>query len=203
VAGEDSGGAHGANRLGGNGVAESTVYGAIAGDVAAAEAPEVGVSRLDPDHVAEIERRALRPLDGSGDEDPFEVRTELENVMWEHVGLVRHQTGMSHALHVITELRERSMDTCVPNFRKLNLAWTEALDLQNLLQVAELVTRSAIARRESRGAHYRSDFPETDNDHWLRNIHLRRASDASVQLWDEPVRFTHLIPPGVASAVAV
>jgi succinate dehydrogenase/fumarate reductase flavoprotein subunit len=203
VAGEDSGGTHGANRLGGNGVAESTVFGAIAGEAACDQAVALGLVPLDPEHVSGIERAALRPLDGGGDDDPFDVRSQLEEVMWQNVGLVRSETSLTDALRVITGLRERALRTTVPHFRRLNLAWTEALDLINLLQVAELVTRSALARRESRGAHYRSDFPETDNDHWLRNLHLRRADDDSVELWGEPVRFTHLAPSEVGSVVTV
>ena len=76
----------------------------------------------------------------------------------------------------------------------MNLAWAEALDLRNLVQVAELVTRSALERRESRGAHYRSDFPESDDERWLRNIHLQRADDGSTTVWDEPVVFKYVAP---------
>jgi succinate dehydrogenase / fumarate reductase flavoprotein subunit/fumarate reductase flavoprotein subunit len=196
VAGEDAGGTHGANRLGGNGVAESTVFGAIAGDVAAEEAPEIGPAGLDPEHIADIQRRSLRPLEAPGAEDPFELRSRLEDVMWEQVGLVRNEAGLVAALREIQELRARAQATAVPPFRRLNLAWTEALDLLNLLEVAELVTTSALRRRESRGAHYRSDFPDSDDAHWLRNVHLRqRAEDGAVQVWDEPVRFTRLPPP--------
>jgi succinate dehydrogenase/fumarate reductase flavoprotein subunit len=195
VAGEDAGGTHGANRLGGNGVAESTVFGALAGDVAANQVGDVEPAPLDPDHVAAIERRALRPLEGDGDEDPFELRSRLEDLMWERVGLVREERGLTGALAEIEELQERVRYTRVPDFRRLNLAWAEALDVVNLLEVAELVTRSALERRESRGAHYRSDFPETNNERWLRNIYMRRQDDGDVDMWQEAVRFTRIAPP--------
>src|SRR5690349_18054920 len=133
VAGEDSGGTHGANRLGGNGVAESTVFGAIAGDVAADEAVAIGPSRLDPEHLESIEHAALRPLESPGTEDPFELRTRLEDLMWENVGLVRSKSSLLAALREIADLRERAAITNAPAFRKWNLAWTEALDLLNLL----------------------------------------------------------------------
>ncbi|MBV9325387.1 MAG: FAD-binding protein [Chloroflexi bacterium] len=201
AAGEDSGGTHGANRLGGNGVAESTVFGAIAGDVAAEEALDMGRCVLDAEHVETIERTALRPLEQPGLEDPFELRTRLEDLMWENVGLVRSQSSLVDALEDISELRERALSTSVPNFRRLNLAWTEALDLVNLLQVAELVTRSALERRESRGAHYRSDFPAADDARWLRNVFLQRETDGTPRVWDEPVQFKYMRPPGVAAAV--
>jgi succinate dehydrogenase/fumarate reductase flavoprotein subunit len=85
----------------------------------------------------------------------------------------------------------------------LNLAWTEALDLLNPVLVGELVTRSALERRESRGAHYRSDFPESDDAHWLRNVHLQCADDGTIRLWDEPVRFNHVTPPHLVTRVSV
>jgi succinate dehydrogenase / fumarate reductase flavoprotein subunit/fumarate reductase flavoprotein subunit len=205
VAGEDSGGTHGANRLGGNGVAESTVFGAIAGDVAAEEAPDVPRSQLDTAHVAEIEQAASRPLElaDTSIEDPFDLRARLEDLMWENVGLVRSETGLAASLREIGELRARAVSACAPSFRRLNLAWTEALDLRNLLQVAELVTRSALERRESRGAHYRSDFPESDDAHWLRNVYLRRETEDGMAVWDEPVAFTYVAPPSLTAPTAV
>jgi succinate dehydrogenase / fumarate reductase flavoprotein subunit/fumarate reductase flavoprotein subunit len=202
VAGEDSGGTHGANRLGGNGVAESTVFGAIAGDVVADEALSIGPSPLDTEHVESIERAALRPLESPGAEDPFELRTRLEDLMWENVGLVRSESSLTTALHEILDLRERAAQTSVPNSRKWNLAWTESLDLVNLLQVAELVTRSALERRESRGAHFRSDFPESDDGHWLRNVFVQRDAEDGARVWDEPVKFTYLSPPPVPAGVS-
>jgi succinate dehydrogenase/fumarate reductase flavoprotein subunit len=203
VAGEDSGGTHGANRLGGNGVAESTVFGAIAGDVAADEALDTGRCVMDAEHVASIEQAALQPLDSPGAEDPFELRTRLEDLMWENVGLVRSESSLIAALQEISAMRERAAMTSVPDFRKWNLAWAEALDLLNLLQVAELVTRSALERRESRGAHFRSDFPESDDGRWLRNVFLQCDGDGRMRVWDAPVAFTYLAPPGVAVGVAL
>jgi succinate dehydrogenase / fumarate reductase flavoprotein subunit/fumarate reductase flavoprotein subunit len=202
VAGEDSGGTHGANRLGGNGVAESTVFGAIAGDVAAEEASTIGRAALSGEDVAAIELRALRPLEASGAEDAFDLRARLEDLMWEHVGLVRDESGMRGALDEIENLQMRALESAAPSFRRLNLAWTEALDLVNLLQVAELVTRGALERRESRGAHFRSDFPEPDDANWLRNIHMRRTHTGGFEIWDEAVRFTRSTPPRLVAARA-
>jgi succinate dehydrogenase / fumarate reductase flavoprotein subunit/fumarate reductase flavoprotein subunit len=199
VAGEDSGGTHGANRLGGNGVAESTVFGAIAGDVASERCVDIGRAPLSAEQVTSIEQAALRPLEAPGSEDPFELRSRLEDLMWERVGLVRSEHSLRAALGDIEELQERALHTAAPDSRCLNLAWSEALDLMNLLQVADLVARGALERRESRGAHYRSDFPSPDDSHWLRNIYVRRTPDGRVELWDEPVRFTRLSPPSLAT----
>jgi succinate dehydrogenase / fumarate reductase flavoprotein subunit/fumarate reductase flavoprotein subunit len=196
AAGEDSGGTHGSNRLGGNGVAESTVFGAIAGEVAAREASEVTPAQLDLAQVAQIERRALQPLEGgTSGEDPFAIRSTLESLMWDNVGLVRDRDGMTHALDQIRALHARSTRLAVPSSRRLNLAWTEALDVQNLLQVAEAVAHSALVRTESRGAHYRSDFPEQDDARWLSNVCLRYDGAMEPRLWTEPVAFTRMSPP--------
>jgi succinate dehydrogenase / fumarate reductase flavoprotein subunit/fumarate reductase flavoprotein subunit len=196
AAGEDSGGTHGSNRLGGNGVAESTVFGAIAGEVAAREASEVTPAQLDLAQVAQIERRALQPLEGgTSGEDPFAIRSTLESLMWDNVGLVRDRDGMTHALDQIRALHARSTRLAVPSSRRLNLAWTEALDVQNLLQVAEAVAHSALVRTESRGAHYRSDFPEQDDARWLSNVYLRYDGAMEPRLWTEPVAFTRMSPP--------
>ena len=135
-------------------------------------------------------------------EDPFELRTRLEDLMWENVGLVRSESSLTATLQEISDMRERASMTSVPNLRRWNLAWTEALDLLNLLQVAELVTRSALERCESRGAHYRSDFPESDDARWLRNVFMQRESTGGMRVWDEPVAFTYLAPPGVAAAAS-
>jgi succinate dehydrogenase/fumarate reductase flavoprotein subunit len=199
IAGEDAGGTHGANRLGGNGVAESTVFGAIAGETAAREVASADQppAALEAARVSEIQARALAPLLGNGAEDAFELRDQLENTMWERVGLVRDGPGLQAALCTIAELKDRATRVCVPNSRRLNLAWTAALDVQNLLEVAELTARSAELRQESRGAHFRADFPVADDARWLVNIQLRRASHGSVESWETPVRFTRMMPPSV------
>jgi succinate dehydrogenase/fumarate reductase flavoprotein subunit len=187
VAGEDAGGAHGANRLGGNGVAESTVFGAIAGETAARLASESDLAASVD--TAVLEERALSALSDDG-EDPFALRAELESLMWDCVGLVREGAGLRSALGQIQTLRARAQRLAVPNFRALNLAWAEALDVRNLLDVAWLTTRSALERTESRGAHYRSDFPATDDQRWLSNVHIQCD-----RVWTEPVRFTQMSPP--------
>jgi succinate dehydrogenase / fumarate reductase flavoprotein subunit/fumarate reductase flavoprotein subunit len=202
VAGEDAGGTHGANRLGGNGVAESTVFGAIAGETAAREVALTGPAALDSAQVAEIQARALQPLVGTGTEDQFALRDELESMMWAQVGLVRDAPGLESALRTIADLQARAANVAAPNMRRVNLAWTAALDLRNLLDVAEMTARSALLRQESRGAHFRTDFPEPNDRRWLVNVHLRRASDGKVETLEAPVAFTRQTPPSVALAPA-
>jgi succinate dehydrogenase flavoprotein subunit len=191
VAGEDAGGAHGANRLGGNGVAESTVFGAIAGETAAADARELGFTAIDSAQSDEIEHHALAPVgaDLTHGVDPFAIRSQLEALMWDRVGLVRDATGLRRALDELADLWAQTNALSVPSHRRLNLAWAEALDVRNLIEVARLTTRAALERRESRGAHYRADHPKTDDENWLANVHMRHD-----EVWTEPVRFTRLSP---------
>ncbi|MFD1706206.1 FAD-binding protein [Siminovitchia sediminis] len=175
VAGEDAGGVHGANRLGGNGVADSTVFGARAGDAAAAyaagkqKAPQVSDQQIN-----RLINEATSFFDHTDGENPFYLTKELKNLMWEKVGLVRNQGDMEEALEKLQELEERSQRVSVKGDRAFNLNWAEALNVRNLLQVAKMVTISALTRKESRGSHYRDDYSETDNEHWLKNIFVRR-----------------------------
>jgi len=203
VAGEDAGGAHGANRLGGNGVAESTVFGAIAGETAAHDARDLELAEFDAKHADAIERDALAPVtaDTARGADPFAIRSRLEALMWDHVGLVREEAGLRPALAELAELAElraQANAVSVPNHRRLNLAWAEALDVRNLIEVAQLTTRAALERCESRGAHYRADYPEPDDEHWLANVHMQGDD-----VWTEPVRFTRMSPVGHTPRVAV
>lgn len=190
VAGEDAGGVHGANRLGGNGVAESCVFGSRAGRAAAQVCAESTLSEPDEGEVEGALDAARAPLERGCGEDAFQIRDRLLHVMWEHAGLVRNEQGLTRALAAIGELEERAARAAVPNARRWNLAWQQALDVRNLLTAARLTATAALCRRESRGAHARSDFPERDDVHWLVNIHqaVGRAP------WTEPVRLTRLRP---------
>jgi succinate dehydrogenase/fumarate reductase flavoprotein subunit len=180
VAGEDAGGVHGANRLGGNGVAESTVFGARAGDAIAAwlaGRPRPSPSRGD---AMEHMTRALRHFEeGRGEpENPFALGRELGDVMWEGVGVVRDEDGLRNALDRIASLRERLGRVAVGGARRWNLAWSEARNLENRLLVGEAVATSALVRTESRGAHRRSDHPAQDDPGWIKNVVLVKRADA-------------------------
>ena len=161
AAGEDCGGVHGANRLGGNGVANSTVFGAVAGETMAdfadpaAAHPEPDAAAVDAAVV-----RALRPFSRKGG-DLFELRERLSRTMWDHVGILRDAEGLSRGLAEIGECAEELERTGLPDGgREFNLAWHDWLGLENLLLVSGAVARSALARENSRGAHFREDFPE-------------------------------------------
>jgi len=199
VAGEDAGGVHGANRLGGNGVAESTVYGARAGDTAAAIARERSLREPDPAQVRASAERALAPLRREGDQLPFELTRELKDAMWEGAGVVRDRAGLEQARERLADLGERLAAVAVPGGTAANQAWQETLDLANQLTVARVIVASALAREESRGAHYRADHPEQDDARWLRVAVARRGDDDAIELGWQPVDFTRA-RPAVAEA---
>src|SRR5213075_1583401 len=158
VAGEDSGGVHGANRLGGNGVANSTVFGAVAGDTMAAWVRKQGdfasTPRLD------IERYE-RPF-GAQRGDLEAIREALFETMWERVGIIRDGVGLKRALGELDALESELQATGIGSTsRAFNLSWHDWLNLQSLITVSRAIAQAGLAREDSRGAHYRDDFPET------------------------------------------
>ncbi|MBC6417031.1 MAG: FAD-binding protein, partial [Rhodospirillales bacterium] len=161
VAGEDAGGAHGANRLGGNGVANSTVFGGIAGDAMGA-ALAVSKALRDPDETA-LEAAAARvsaPL-GKSPAPVQPLRERLQNVMWEHVGVMRTRAGLLQGLKELSEIAAELYEIGVSgDSLAFNLTWHDWLNLENLLTVSEVIAKAALARENSRGAHFREDFPE-------------------------------------------
>lgn len=194
VAGEDAGGTHGANRLGGNGVAESTVFGARAGDMAAQLVLERGHRHPDPGQVLASFTGAYAPLARDTGPLPFPVTSELKDVMWESCGVVRIEVGLAAAQERLAELAERAERVAVPGPPEFNPAWQEALDLVNQLTVARAVATAARIRTETRGAHARGDFPDQDDARWLRYIVLRMDGDGEFRVSVEPVWITRLAP---------
>lgn len=201
VAGEDAGGVHGANRLGGNGVAESTVFGARAGDTAARLAPELPLRDPDPEQVAASVARTYAPLGREG-VSPFAVTRALKELMWEDCGVVRSREGLLRAQAQLAELEEQASRIGVPGPATVNFGWQEALDVVNQLTIARLVVEAALVREESRGAHYRADFPERDDARWLRSIVEQRGPDGLPVIRFDPVALTRLQPEGWAMVEA-
>ena len=195
VAGEDAGGAHGSNRLGGNGVANSTVYGGVAGDTMGADIRRMGVLR-DPDEdvlSAEIER-AMHPLSRNpGLVQP--LRRKLQEVMWEDVGVIRTQTGMERGLKRIAEISAQLMEAGVASDTlAYNLTWHDWLNMRSLCDVSEVIAHAGIARENSRGAHYRQDHPKA-GDLDASYFTVARDKGGAVEMTREPVEFT-IVKPG-------
>ena len=195
VAGEDAGGAHGSNRLGGNGVANSTVYGGIAGDTMAADIQSMSTLRDIDENVLEAElARAMHPL-GRQAQLVLPLRKQLQDIMWEEVGVMRTAAGMQRGLLGIREVSEALMDVGVDSSNlTFNLTWHDWLNLRSLCDISEVITKAGIARENSRGAHFRSDYPTSgrmeDSDYTVAKL----AGD-DIQVTREPVQFT-IVRPG-------
>ncbi|NOZ82965.1 MAG: fumarate reductase subunit A [Euryarchaeota archaeon] len=183
--GECAGGVHGANRLGGNSLAETQVFGAIAGRSAAQAAASRSHAKIDLEALEEEHSRIYRFESGEG-ELPYTLRAELQRVMWEHVGIIRSRQSLENALRKIAELRKQVEHVSVESGLRYNLQLLTAVELENMLLVAEIIARSALLRTESRGAHYRSDYPEED-PRWVKNIVVSRAGEGMLLRTVEPV----------------
>ena len=199
VAGEDAGGVHGANRLGGNGVADSIVFGGRAGDSMSDYVVGRGLACASEAQIHEIAERWAAPLGKTKGENVFQLRRILEDVMWEKVGVVRNGSDLIATLPQLRELRERAVNSRAASDPASNPEWNEAMNLANLCVVGEMVAQGAIVRTESRGAHFRQDCPERDPA-WLKNIYLRAKGD-EVQVSYRPVEFTRLAPPELGVGV--
>jgi succinate dehydrogenase / fumarate reductase flavoprotein subunit len=183
AAGECAGGLHGANRLGGNSLSDLLVFGKRAGQHAALFANENGAGRINQSQVDEDARRALAPFDrgfGPGTESPYQVQAELQQMMQEKVGIVRLEPEMKVALEGIAQLSERAAKAGVIGNREYNGGWHTALDLPHLLTVSEAITRAALERQESRGAHFREDRPNKDAEAGRYNIAIRKGANGEM-----------------------
>jgi succinate dehydrogenase/fumarate reductase flavoprotein subunit len=193
AAGEDSSGVHGANRLGGNGVAESTVFGARVGHAIAAWVKTATQQPTRENQIREVQAQTDFYLSPNAGENPWDLREELGTITWQHVGIVRSATKLQQALTDIKTLQDRAQKMRARGQRTFNLTWQQALDMRNMLTTSELIARSALTRQDSRGAHYREDFPETDNANWLKNIYMSLNGNGP-RIWTEPVKLDKLTP---------
>lgn len=192
AAGECAAGLHGANRLGGNSLSDLLVFGKRAGEFAAKFARENGEARIDDAEVEAMAMAALEPFDrgatGGGSADgPYQVQHDLQIMMQDLVGIVRNEGEMEKALDGIKDMQARAAKTAVFGHREYNPGWHTALDLKHLLTISEAITRAAIERKESRGGHFREDFPEKSAVDAKMNIVISKAPDGSMQLKREPI----------------
>jgi succinate dehydrogenase / fumarate reductase flavoprotein subunit len=182
AAGECGAGLHGANRLGGNSLSDLLVFGKRAGEYAAHFAKENSLGKVNTDELAAAEKRALKPFENAGSEGPYAIQYALQDMMQELVGIVRQEEEMLKALDCIQQFKERVERAGVGGNREYNSGWHTALDLHNLLTVSEIVTRAALERKESRGAHFRDDYPAKDDKAGQFNIVVRKGADGRMQL---------------------
>jgi succinate dehydrogenase / fumarate reductase flavoprotein subunit len=182
AAGECGAGLHGANRLGGNSLSDLLVFGMRAGKYAAEFAKKNGGVKVDEGQVDAAARAGLAPFERSGSDNPFAVQHELQGMMQELVGIVRRENEMQEALGKLAALKQRADAVSAPGNREYNPGWHTALDLQNLMTVSEAITRSALERKESRGAHFRDDYPAKDAAYGSFNTLIRKAPDGSMEI---------------------
>jgi succinate dehydrogenase / fumarate reductase flavoprotein subunit len=193
AAGEVAAGLHGANRLGGNSLSDLLVFGKRAGEFAANFAREHSPGKIHDIQIEEAAREALEPFErrvnGAGsNEGPYQVQNALQEMMQNLVGIVRREEEMVRALEELDKLWERSRRVAVTGHREYNPGWHTAVDLKHLLTVSEAITRSAIERKESRGGHFRDDFPNKSAADAKMNIVLSKAADGSMQIRREQIR---------------
>jgi succinate dehydrogenase/fumarate reductase flavoprotein subunit len=201
AAGEDTGGVHGANRLGGNGVAESTVFGGIAGDTIAAFVEGRALPRLPAAALKPLAEALTAPFARAGGPALYDLQAELRDVMWERAGLVRDAESLAGALGALERI-EAGLDAVgVAGDPSMNTAWQDWLSVRNQALAARLIASSAAARRESRGAHYRRDFPAPSPEP-LFTIRVRRGEDGPV-ITTAPVAMTRATPAGAAAPQTV
>ena len=195
AAGEDCGGVHGANRLGGNGVANSTVFGGIAGDSMAAFVQREGVWR-EPNKsvIARGIERAEYPFSKAAGRI-HELRDALAQTMWDDVGVLRNRGAMERGLGAVAQHRDALRNMGVADGdRRYNVTWHDWLNLESLVDISKVITISALARENSRGAHYREDFPETGDLHTSCYTRVGTVED-EVTLEMVPVSFD-IVKPG-------
>jgi succinate dehydrogenase / fumarate reductase flavoprotein subunit len=178
AAGEVAAGLHGANRLGGNSLSDLLVFGRRAGAAAAQFVGSVSLGALDPATVADEQRLLLGPLDGTGTENPYLLQQELQAAMQEGAGIARTDAGLRTCLDTILDLKRRADRVHVTGSRLYNPGWHTARDLRFMLLVSEAIVRGAIERRESRGAHWRTDFPNADPNFGKLNLVALKDGDA-------------------------
>jgi fumarate reductase flavoprotein subunit len=190
VAGEDAGGVHGANRLGGNGVANSTVFGAVAGDTMARWVRDQALRQPDGAAIDAAIEECERPFRSGGNAQLHSLRDRLYDVMWDKVGIIRDAAGLAEAERELAAL-DAELERCsLPDAnRAFNLTWHDWLNLRSLVAVSRVIAIAASARTDSRGAHFRADFPHTGA--------LEQSAFTSIrngQLTMKPVAFTRVRP---------
>lgn len=192
AAGECAAGLHGANRLGGNSLSDLLVFGKRAGEYAAKFAKENSTVNLDDAQIEDAAKQALAPFErgtttGDSAEGPYQVQRELQDMMQSLVGIVRNEGEMQQALQNLTKLKECADKAAVYGHREYNPSWHTALDLKHLLTISEAITRAAVERKESRGGHFREDFPDKSPEDAKMNIVISKGADGSMQLRREPI----------------
>ena len=189
AAGECAAGLHGANRLGGNSLSDLLVFGKRAGEYAAKYVRGIPAVKVNENQIAEIAKRTLAPFEREAAHDvknPFQLQAQLQDSMQELVGIVRVENELTQAIDIIEKLRSQSEAVGCGGNRGYNPGWHTALELMHMLTVAEAIARAAKERKESRGGHFRDDFPEKQDAFSRINIAIRKKEDGTMEVRNEP-----------------
>jgi fumarate reductase (CoM/CoB) subunit A len=197
-AGEITGGVHGGNRLGGNALADTQVFGRRAGENAAKQAKEAWTPSLDRNEIDKEVKKAENLLMRKEGVRPVEIKSKLTSLMWDKVGIFRTGKEIQEAIVEVERIREKELpQLCIMDSKtRYNREWIECLEIENLVTVAEMVAKAALMREESRGAHFRRDFPKTDNKNWFTNIVIKQEA-GRMAFEKAPVVATTMKPEGL------
>jgi succinate dehydrogenase / fumarate reductase flavoprotein subunit len=188
AAGECAAGLHGANRLGGNSLSDLLVFGKRAGEYAAKFATENSHGAINEEEIITIIETSLKAFGQTEGENPFQLQYDLQDMMQELVGIVRTESELQKATEELKKLKNRSANIKLVGNREYNNGWHTSIDLQNMLTVSKAVTLSALQRKESRGAHFREDYPAKDAQNGKFNSVIRKSKQGEMEVGKEPLQ---------------
>ncbi|MEP6903217.1 MAG: FAD-binding protein, partial [Actinomycetota bacterium] len=187
AAGECAAGINGANRLGGNSLSDLIVFGKRAGEYAAKFARENSHGTINNGQIAQTVKWALQPFEKQDGENPFALQHALQDLMQDLVGIVRTEDEMQRALVGVRDLKKRLRNASATGNIDFNPSWHTSLDMLNLLNVSEAITLAAIERKESRGGHFRDDFPNKGAEFGKINFSIKKGQDSEMEIKSIPI----------------
>jgi succinate dehydrogenase / fumarate reductase flavoprotein subunit len=187
AAGECAAGLHGANRLGGNSLSDLLVFGKRAGEHAALFSKQNKGGRISDESVHKIVKESTQAFENINGENPFQVQYDLQEMMQDLVGIVRNEAELLSAKDKLQDLWVRARNVRVIGNREYNNGWHTSIDLNNLLTVSNAITLAAIQRKESRGAHFREDYPKKDDQAGKFNSVIRKSADGEMEITKIPL----------------
>lgn len=199
VAGEDSGGVHGANRLGGNGIADSCVFGRLAGKAMAEYLNKNGDKRTETSNglAEELKARFTEPFNRKDGISPYPLRDQLRELNWNKVGVARNETDLNDGIREIEAISDETSNVGIDGIKAYNMPWNNYIDLLNMIEVSRMVASSALLRKETRGAHFREDYPDQDDPNGLINFFQKRGEDGKPVFEQKPVDLKYMTPDGI------
>jgi succinate dehydrogenase / fumarate reductase flavoprotein subunit len=187
AAGECGAGLHGANRLGGNSLSDLLVFGKRAGEHAALFAKETQYKSVEESGVNALIQQSVKAFEHMNGENPFQVQYDLQEMMQDLVGIVRQEDDLEKAQAELKNLWKRAANVKVIGNREYNAGWHTSIDLQHLLMVSEAITMAAKNRKESRGAHFREDYPQKDDQNCKFNLVIYKGEDGQMKMREDPL----------------